>query len=54
MGWPRACQRNGQADDVADAMADYLRFLENHRKSAASARNRVENDILPQLGHFQN
>ena len=38
---------------MADAMADYLRFLENHRKSAASARNRAENDILPQLGHFQ-
>jgi integrase len=36
---------------VAQAVEDYLRYLEAHRKSAATARNRVKNDILPPLGH---
>ncbi len=38
---------------VANAMAEYLRFLETHRKSPETARNRAENDILPQLGDFR-
>ncbi|MEK4034036.1 site-specific integrase [Methylocystis sp. IM3] len=36
---------------MAQALEDYLKFLEAHRKSAATARNRVKNDIGPALGH---
>jgi integrase len=36
---------------VAQALGDYLEFLDAHRKSAATARNRAKNDILPPLGH---
>jgi integrase len=38
---------------VGEAVTNYLRFLETHRKSPATARNRAKNDILPQLGHFR-
>lgn len=35
---------------VADAMRDYLAWMEHHRKSARDARNRAEAFILPALG----
>ena len=35
---------------VADALRDYLLWMEQHRKSAADARNRAEAFILPALG----
>jgi integrase len=36
---------------VAEAMADYLRFVELHRKAAKTTRIRITNDIDPVLGH---
>ena len=38
---------------VADAIADYLGFLETNRKSAVDARARAEAFILPALGNLE-
>ena len=38
---------------VADALSDYLDWLELHRKSAVDARYRAEALILPALGHIE-
>jgi hypothetical protein len=35
---------------VADALEDYLKFLQAHRRDEMNARNRIKNHILPQLG----
>jgi len=50
-----AQQAQGIADPttftVADALQDYLEWMEHHRKSAHDARCRVNALILPALGH---
>ncbi len=38
---------------VADAMADYLGFLETNRKSAVETRTRAKAFIIPALGHLE-
>ncbi|MEJ2377034.1 MAG: tyrosine-type recombinase/integrase, partial [Pseudolabrys sp.] len=38
---------------VADAMAAYLEFLENNRRSARDARSRIAVHILPTLGEVE-
>lgn len=38
---------------VRDAMADYLTFLENNRKSAVDAKSRINALILPELGDVE-
>ncbi len=38
---------------VKEALETYLEWLAAHGKAGASARNRAENDILPQLGKIE-
>jgi integrase len=43
----------GRPYSVADALADYLEWMQQHRKSATDARCRAEAHILPALGKIE-